>query len=323
VAQFTNAVIGSFTVVVGAALAARIAGRRAGLVAAALLAVYPPLLANDLVPLSEPLSFLLILGLVWFLADQRWVLASVTAGLLALCYHSAQLLIVLIVPWIVCKAGWRVAVKFSVATALVIVPWIVRNELQLHTPVLTTSNGFNLAAVYSSQTVESPLLFLDPVSDSAFAPLWEARVDEVRWESVLRQQGLVGLSSHPGRVVKVFTTNIKQMAELHPRANAAADKIDGRNMRVRNDTMIVFYLVTIFGVVGLWRYRRLPQIWLLSGMAVYFTVMAAFFVPPARLRGPLDLACCLGVALLLARNPPALRPVVTESAPGRELQQTG
>ena len=67
-----------------AVLATRVGGQRAGLIAAGLAAVYPPLLANDGVPLSEPLGLLVMLAAIWALLAGRPGWAGIAAGLLVL-----------------------------------------------------------------------------------------------------------------------------------------------------------------------------------------------------------------------------------------------
>lgn len=59
--------------------------------------------------------------------------------------------------------------------------------------------------------------------------------------------------------------------------------------------------VTVLGVIGLSRHRRGRDVQFLVGLAAYFVVMAALFVPSPRLRAPLDVVCCIGVGLLFAR----------------------
>ena len=144
VAQAVNVTIGTLVVVLGAVLAARLGGRWAGVATGVVLAGYPPLLANDTTVLTEPLSLLLlvVLGLalcgdVWRRGSARrgWrdpgmVVAGVATGLLTLSRPSAQGLAVVLVAWIWWRVGWRRAVLFAGITALVVLPWLVRNQVR-------------------------------------------------------------------------------------------------------------------------------------------------------------------------------------------------
>ena len=71
VAQGVNIVAGCAAVVLGALIAARISGPRAGLCAGIVLAVYPPLLANDVTVLVESFALLLVFATVLLLVDGR------------------------------------------------------------------------------------------------------------------------------------------------------------------------------------------------------------------------------------------------------------
>jgi hypothetical protein len=302
VAQATNAVLGAANVLVGARLAQRIGGHWAGVAAGSALALYPPLVAHDVVPLSEPLGLLIMLVLAGFLADRRYDRAAVATGLLVLSRNSAQGLIVAIGLWLVLAVGVRTAVRFAAITVLVVAPWIVRNELRVHAPVVVTSDGFNLAAIYSPEARQSypRIQFVDPTLDVRFASHWSLRNDEARWDAYLRQRGITGLAQNPARVLTIVSNNAKRLAELTPKFNIPAEISDGRVLRVRNDTLPVFYVITALGVAGLWRYRRSHEARALAGLAVSFILLTLLFVPAPRLRAPLDVACCIGFGLLVA-----------------------
>jgi 4-amino-4-deoxy-L-arabinose transferase-like glycosyltransferase len=316
-AQLLNALIGSANVVIGSTLASRVGGRRAGLVAAIALAVFPPLVANDLVPLSEPLSLMLFLVTASFLASRRYELAALASGLLVLGRSSAQGVVALVAVWLVFSVGWRIAAKYAVIAVLVVTPWLVRNEIQMHTLGLVTSDGFNVAAIYSPEARQSypKLQFVDPAYDQRFAAHWSLKVDEARWDHFLLQRGINGIQQDPGRIPGLLRSHLAQVFEFHPKLNVAAERSDGRNLPLRNHTMWLFYGVTVLGLMGLWRHRRSRDVQFLAGLAGYFVLMAALFVPAPRLRAPLDIVCCIGVGLLFVprrraasvdlREPPA------------------
>jgi 4-amino-4-deoxy-L-arabinose transferase-like glycosyltransferase len=127
VGRALNLALGVTVAVLALVLATRIAGPLAGLVAGALVAVYPPLLANDTVLLTEPLSLALLLGMVLALTGRRWLVAGVLLGLLVLARPSAQYLVVVVVVWLLWQIGWRRALGCAGVAALVVSPWVVRN----------------------------------------------------------------------------------------------------------------------------------------------------------------------------------------------------
>ena len=304
VAQGLNVVLGVGVVVLAAVLANRIAGRRAGLIAGALAAVYPPLVANDATSLAEPLGLVLLLLTVLLLLDERVVAAGAATGLQVLAKPSAQGLAVVLATWVLWRWGWRRVLSFGLPVVLVVMPWVVRNQVVLGSPVLVTSNGFNLAALYSP-----PSRAADAWLDPAFDPRLEAvrrdavaAEDEIAWDRALRRVALDRLRAHPMDLLDVSAENTLRLLELTPISNEAAEVLDGRNLSLRYASLWMTWLMLPTGVIGLAILRRRPATQLLALSALYFSVVSVPFSPmPPRLRAPLDLVCCIGAAIVLDR----------------------
>ena len=52
--------------------------------------------------------------------------------------------VVVLAVWVVFRVGWKKMLLFVVVAGLVVTPWVIRNWVQIGTPTITTSNGFNL-----------------------------------------------------------------------------------------------------------------------------------------------------------------------------------
>jgi 4-amino-4-deoxy-L-arabinose transferase-like glycosyltransferase len=298
VAQLLNAALGAVVVVLTAVLAARVLGARAGLVAGAIAAVYPPLLANDGPPLSDSLGLCLLLAAVLLLADERMVWAGIATGLLVLTRSSAQLLGVVLVVWLLYRVGWRRTLLFSGVAIAVVTPWLVRNWVQLGSPVLVTSTGFNLDSAYSP-VAKTEGTWVDPFLDPRLARMREGVRGEVALDDAARRQALRSLRADPAQVLPVFSRNLLELFDLDPARNDVPERLDGRNLSFRWATLPAVWLTTAFGIVGLWRLRRERALQALLLMAGYFAVACLFTVAAPRLRAPLDVACCIGVAALV------------------------
>jgi len=205
-----------------------------------LVAVYPPLLANDTFLLTEPLSLLLLLGMLHVLDRGRWAWAGVLCGLLILSRPSAQFIVVVVAIWVLWRLGWKRALYFAGVTALVVVPWVVRNWVQVGEPVLVSSNGFNFAASYSPQAKESNT-FVDPVFDERFASYRLLMFNEAAWDKEMQKLAFDLLKDDPSQVFSVV----------------------GRNMTFRDRTLWTFYIVTLLGLFGLVVRSRDPMVLLL------------------------------------------------------------
>ena len=277
-------------------LVRRISTPIAALVAGLCMALYPPLLANDTVLLTESLSLALLAGVLLALVVRRWPLAAVLCGLLILTRASAQYLMILLALWVLWQLGWKRALGFLAIVAAVLSPWFIRNQIQLGSPYFVTSNGFNLAGTYSPAARESRL-FVDPVIDDRFKQFRLAQFNEGDWQDQLQAFAIEDLKSHPGQVPGVLFRNAQHLFEFTPAFNEWAERVDGRNLDFRNATLPLFYVVTVVGVFGLVVTRRDPRALLVGAVGAYFVLASLVLVSPPRLRSPFDMCCCIGVGL--------------------------
>jgi 4-amino-4-deoxy-L-arabinose transferase-like glycosyltransferase len=299
VAQGVNIVAGCGATVLGALIAARIAGNRAGLCAGLVIALYPPLIANDVTVLAESLAVVLLLASVLLLMDGRTVLAGITLGLLMLDRASAQWFLLVIAAWVVWRLGWLHALRLVAVAVVVVSPWVVRNAVNVGGPVLVTTNGFNLNATYSNEA-RAAHNFVDAYFDQRFAAVRAASTDEVDLDARLRRKALHDLRGHPGEIVTVLRANVEHWFELRPGLNRHAETQDGRNLTVRDWTLPLFYLVTLAGIFGLVRARRAAGAQLLLLAAGYFTLVCLVSISVPRLRSVFDACMAIGAGVTLA-----------------------
>jgi 4-amino-4-deoxy-L-arabinose transferase-like glycosyltransferase len=277
-------------------LVRRISTPVAALVCGLCMALYPPLLANDTVLLTESMSLALLAGLMLALAARRWPIAAVVCGMLILTRASAQYLVVLLALWVLWQFGWKRALGFLAIVVVVVSPWFVRNQIQLGSALYVTSNGFNLAGTYSPAARESEQ-FVDPVIDSRFSQFRLAQFDEADWQNQLQAFAIADVKTHPMQVPGVLYRNATHLFEFTPQFNEWAENADGRNVHFRNGTLWIFYLLTAVGVFGLVVSRRDPVVVLIGATGLYFVLGSLVLVSPPRLRSPFDMCCCIGVGL--------------------------
>lgn len=277
-------------------LVRRISTPLAAMVAGLCMALYPALIANDTVLLTESMSLALLAGVLLALVARRWPLAAVLCGMLILTRASAQYLMFPLALWVLWQLGWRRALGFLLIVAAVLSPWFIRNQIQLGSPYFVTSNGFNLAGTYSPAARESQR-FVDPVVDDRFKKFRLAQFNEGDWQDQLQAFAIIDLRSHPSQVPGVLFRNAQHLFEFTPAFNEWAENADGRNIDFRNATLPLFYVVTALGLFGLIVTRREPSVVLIGAVAAYFVLGSLVLVSPPRLRSPFDLCCCIGVGL--------------------------
>ncbi len=154
--KVAQAAVGAFTVWIIAAIARRAAGPRAGAAAAAIAAVYPPLVWICSYVLSEALYSALALLTAHTLqravtnepgqpSHPRSVWLALASGLMAgvsILVRPAMLFFLpLAVLWLIARRRGTLAVALVATTILVVTPWTVRNVRTYGRFVLVASEG--------------------------------------------------------------------------------------------------------------------------------------------------------------------------------------
>ena len=283
-ARVVTLLVGSVVAVLAAVLATRIAGRRSGIVAGLLVAVYPPLLANDTITLTEPLA-LLLLAAVLLADDDRWVWAGIVLGGSLLTRPNGYGLVAVVAIWVGSRLGWRRGLGVAGVALLCLAPWLVRNRVQVDTWKPYTSDGFTTAAIYSDPA-RAAGHFIDPVFNPAFGDPRHrlAQFSEADWSDVLTSDALHGVRTDPAYVWYTVRRNFRGYFEINPSLNTYAESADGRNFDFRRPLLPVFYVVTVLGLVGLVRFRRDQRTIVLFCIGLQFAIVSLLLVAPPRLR---------------------------------------
>ncbi len=158
-----------------------------------------------------------MLAAIWALLSGRPGWAGIAAGLLVLTRPSAQLIVPLVALVLWRQVGLRRAAGFAAVAVIVVTPWVIRNESIFHRPVIVTSNGFNLAAIYSPVALKAGQ-FVDPVFDKRFASVRNfghsyVNLNEANLDSAFRREGLKGIREHPGQVPSVIWLNTRRLVD--------------------------------------------------------------------------------------------------------------
>ena len=299
--RLLNVVLGSLVVVLAGVLATRVGGRRSGHLAALIVMFSPPLLANDTITLTEPLALLLGLAAILLLDEGRYLQTGLATGLLLLTRPNGYLVVAILALWAWRKVGPRAAVGLVTVAACVLAPWLVRNRVQLGTWRLNTSDGFTLAAIYAPPS-QAAGFFTDPVLSPAFNNDEEVRLSQFNeggWNALLTDRAIAGLRANPAYVPQVVLSNVPAFFELDPNAAIHAQRIDGRRLGLLPLTRPILHLTTVLGLVGLSRYWRDHCVRVIAAITAQYVVLSLLLVASPRLRAPFDLACAIGVSLLL------------------------
>jgi Dolichyl-phosphate-mannose-protein mannosyltransferase len=288
--------VGTLTVVLVGLCARRLAGDRAGLIAAALAAAYPFLWVADGSLMSETVYGALIAAIM--LAGVAFsqspglrgaLVLGGLCGLAALTRGEALLLaVLLLVPLALTRPlpGRRralLAVAAVAAMLVVLAPWALRNALTFDEPVLISTNS---AAVFAGANCADSW-------EGTFVGLWQLQCygetppgDESEKANEYRRRGLEYVRSHTGRLPLVMAVRVARAWDLFRPAQAVNyEYFEGRAHGASRLGLVAYYPLLLLAIAGavLLRRRRAPLLPLLA-MPLMVTITAAVVYGLTRFR---------------------------------------
>jgi 4-amino-4-deoxy-L-arabinose transferase-like glycosyltransferase len=341
--QLLSCVIGTATVVM-TGLAGRAAfGRRVGLIAAALVAVYPNVWVYERELVSEPLAMLgvatvILLAYRYRAAPSIWraVALGAVVGLLALTRSEQILVMVLVAAPLVLwtpGAGWRRRITWfavaGVACVIVVTPWTVYNLGRFERPVLL-SNGAgqamragNCDPTYSGEhfgsfsTIGQPG---DPHGCSILTKRFAA--DQTVADGQLRSAALEYMSQHKTRVPVVVAARIGRTFNFfRPFQQVHIEAERRSSLWILQVAMFSYWVLLPFAVYGavVARRRRIPIYPLVAFVAIV-VISVSLTIGNVRYRAPAEIPIVLLAAVafdqLFARWRQSRTAPAPEPAPG-------
>ena len=307
--------LGGATVAVIGLAGRRVGGAALGLVAAGLGAVYLPLIANESMLMSESLSgltmALTILAALRY-ADEpstrRAVVLGAAIAATVLTRSEAILLLVLLVPFAVRRAGARPlrdGLVVAAATVVLIAPWCIRNTLEFDRPVgVTTGDGATFAGANSPTTYYGDRVGAHDLGGLALDLPARERTDEAEDGARLRDKGLRYARDHAGRVPVVMAARAGRTWTVYPfgpgekvRYNAFSES---RRVGAEWATLFSGWIVMLLAIPGAVLLHR-RGVWLAPFIApiVLVTIVSMFFYGAPRFRELADVAIVILAAAAL------------------------
>ncbi|HEV8206469.1 MAG TPA: glycosyltransferase family 39 protein [Acidimicrobiia bacterium] len=322
--RLTMSVLGTGAVVVIGLLARRLAGDRAGWIAAGIAAVYPNLWVNDGLIMSETLATLVVaLALLYAyrLIREPSVWNALIVG--ALCGLGAltRAELVLLVPLLAVPAAlvarsvasaqrWKLAGIGVLAAAVLIAPWVGYNLARFDEPTYLSTNdgiallGSNCDSVYFGDGIGlTDLKCLGP------NPRGDQSVDS----KIYRDRAFDYIRDHKKRAVLVTFARVGRTWSLfRPWDMVSYNKGEGREGWVTTLGLIAYYPLLIAAVAG-WvvMRRRRRRSWPLLVPVLIVTIASAATYGQTRFRVPAEptlvVLAAVAIAAVVARDWPARR----------------
>jgi Dolichyl-phosphate-mannose-protein mannosyltransferase len=320
--RLTMAVLGTVAVVVIGLLARRMAGDRAGWIAAGIAAIYPNLWVNDGLIMSETLATLVVaLALLYAYRLMRepniWnaLIVGVLCGLAALTRAELVLMIpllavpaALVARSVATKQRWKLAGVGVLAAAVLVTPWVGYNLARFDEPTYLSTNdgiallGSNCDSVYFGDGIGlTDLKCLGP------NPRGDQSVDS----KIYRERASDYIRDHKKRAVLVGFARVGRTWSLfRPWDMVSYNKGEGREGWVTALGLGVYYPLLVAAVAG-WvvMRRRRRRTWPLLVPVLIVTIASAMTYGQTRFRVPAEpsivVLTAVAIAAVVARDWPA------------------
>jgi hypothetical protein len=322
--RLTMAVLGTVAVVVIGLLARRLAGDRAGWIAAGIAAVYPNLWVNDGLIMSETLATLVV-ALALFYAYRLIREPNVWNALIvgALCGLAAltRAELVLLVPLLAVPAAlvarsvataqrWKLAGIGVLAAAVLIGPWVGYNLSRFKEPTyLSTNDGIALLGSNCDSVYYGDGIGLTDLKCLGPNPRGDQSVDS----RIFRDRAFDYIRDHKKRAVLVAFARVGRTWSVYrPWDMVNYNKGEGREGWVTTLGLIAYYPLLIAAVAG-WvvMRRRRRRSWPLLVPALVVTIASAATYGQTRFRVPAEptivVLAAVAIAAVVARDWPARR----------------
>ncbi|MDQ6605800.1 MAG: glycosyltransferase family 39 protein [Actinomycetota bacterium] len=306
--RVVGCVIGTVSVVLIGRLGRRLGGEGAGLAAAAIMAVYPPLVVIDGSLVSEPL---LVLGLIVGLLGADRLIGQpnrpgagglgasaglgVVVGLTGLAHPVGLLLL----PLLVWPAGFaarrgqavRMVLASTVAAGLVLAPWVIRNAVVFHRLTFATNSntliaGANCPETYYGRDLGWWRLDCD-ARGRTFTQLVQGDANTA--------PALHYARSHLARLPVVAAVRVLRTFSLYQPLREGAGQRRRRWFDVLG--LVIYYPIALLAGLALW--RRPARRWLLLGPIGLTLLVSATGWGIVRFRAPADISLILLAAMAL------------------------
>jgi hypothetical protein len=311
--QLFSALLGTVTVGLVGLAGRQIAGRRTGLIAAAVTAVYPNVWLNDGALMSETLALLagvlVVMAAYWCWESpsaRRFALVGAAVGFATLARAEAALLVPLVAwplaAWARGLDGWRPRLgRLALATGvagLVLVPWVVPNLFRFQEPAtLSTQLGPTLDVANCDETYAGPALgswsFACAMESDAVVrahPDYDT-VDRSVIDGWLTDRAITYARDHTDRWPAVVAARLGRTVGLYaPGDQLRFDRFaENRPMSASRVGLAMFYPLAVAAIAGtvVLRRRGVPSFPLVAGV-VSVLVTVVLFYGSTRFRAPAE-----------------------------------
>ena len=304
--DYVQAALGILSILLVFLLARRAFGARAGLIAAAIVAVYPNLITTTATLQLESVFMVLSLAAVVVLlpaADgsdggrTRLIAGGVLLGLVALVRPTIGLLLfALLATWLVARRPWReLGAGLAIAAGLmvaVVAPWTVRNAVRFHA-FIPMSTGIGPALCMSRNPEATGALSI-PILERQCQPKRLASQNAAQFDVAVNKyatsHAIKWVEHHPASEVRMWFTRTNRayhhdtsgLDDYRSSMSASSYRLAAR---VSDWVSYVVLVLALVGMLIVLRRRRPDGIFLLAS-AISFAIVPIILFGDPRYRVP-------------------------------------
>jgi 4-amino-4-deoxy-L-arabinose transferase-like glycosyltransferase len=282
-AIIAQSAIGALTAVIIYYLGCDLFSRQTAAIAGIITALYPYYVLHD-GKVQDTVLFTFMMALCIFLlskcwkndSDLLWAAAGLVLGLALLTRAMLQPFALMVFLWLAFTRGRRVLLTIAVFL-LTISPWLIRNYVELGSPVFTTQTGRFVWDAHNDDTfVYYPAVGIDNVEWNAWKKLpyeEQARIqamDEISQSAYFEAKGVDYIKAHPARTLYQSLLKVKTAFSwmLSPSDNWTKQII----------YFISYFPVFILGLWGMFRSRnRWRELVPIYALFIGFVLITTFF----------------------------------------------
>ena len=311
--QLAGVATGTVSIVAIGVLGRRVGGAWVGIVAAALAAASPALIGFDASLMSETLYVSIVAGLLLMTytaidrpSRSRWLGVGAVCGLGALTRGDAVVLfVVLVIPSVLLlRRPWKSRLVFGLAAlagfALLVGPWIARNQSEIGRPTLATLDaGTALAGTNCPSTYHGPMIGFWDHDCTLRAD--DARISEVERNDRLQRDGVNYAFDHAARWPSVVPVRVLRLWGLwDPITQSRLESVESRNSTWQVITWGTHLALFGFAIAGFVLMARRHRRWRpLAATILSVTVAAALSYGKQRFLAAAEPALLVAAAFAL------------------------
>ena len=286
--QLAGVATGTVSIVAIGVLGRRVGGSRVGIVAAALAAASPALIGFDASLMSETLYVPIVAGLLLMTyraidrpSPLRWIGVGALCGLGALTRGDAVMLFaVLVTPSVLfLRRPWKSRLVFGLAAvagfALLVGPWIARNQSEIGQPTLATLDaGTALAGTNCPAVYRGPMIGFWENNCTLRAD--DARISEVERNDRLQRDGVNYAFDHVDRWPAVVPVRVLRLWGLwDPITQSRLESVECRYSTWQVITWGTHLVLFGFAIAGFVLMARRDRVWLPLAATIASVTLAA------------------------------------------------